>query len=108
MARVANSRFIFVLHSIKGRVIRWSRRGKDQEQSPKGVQALEALGEIGLEIIWVLQADVKAHAQRLLMPSRAPAHIERRDQAFITTPRIAHSEQFQSVEHGGDSRFGAG
>src|SRR4051794_4890475 len=68
------------------------------------VQPVETLGEIGLEILDVLQADMDAQDVLVLGPrygGPVVVGMSRDHQALVAAPARAHAEDVHAVEHGG-------
>ena len=69
------------------------------------VQPVEALGEVGLEILDVLQANVNAQDVLVLRPRHGGAVVVGMGgdhQALVAAPARAHAEDVHAVEHGGE------
>ena len=74
-------------------------------------QARETCIEIGLEVVQILQPDMEPQGVAAGIPGRCRAvgrAVERNDEALETTPGIAHPEQLEAVEHGGERPVGTG
>jgi hypothetical protein len=76
--------------------------------SSRRVQRRKATLEIGLEIVDVLQTDMKPQGRTARTPcGRGPIArtVERDDETFEAAPGKAHAEQIQGVEHDVDGRL---
>src|SRR6266446_8615144 len=71
----------------------------------EGLQRRKSAIEIGLEVIDILQPDMKPQRRPAGRPFRRRAvgiAVEGNDEAFETAPRKAHAEQFDGIEQGVD------
>src|SRR5260370_27360192 len=69
----------------------------------RGDESVEARFEVCDQVLRILEAGVNADAPGLFVAHFGPvtAHLERRCQALEATPRIAHPEKPETIEHCG-------
>src|SRR5258708_14417385 len=87
------------------------RRTRDWSRAPpassvvRPVQPVEALGEIRLQVLDVLQPDMDAQDVLAVGPRHGGAIVAGMGgdhQALVAAPRGAHAEDVHAVEHGGE------